>query len=406
MNYSRSYLLQKPRKPARRNNRKVLILFAALMLLLLVVVFAVSLISTFRSFHNSAEWAGALRLQKAGDEEIYLLYGIDYWGASPYVDRLLLVHHDPINEAVSLLDIPGHTLIETEGGSAEPLGKLYRRLDDPAFIDLVQELTGIPVHHYIALDYQGIAMLGDYLGGVKSEELGGGGEGVSGSLPREKERLKGFELYRYFLTADYLESPYEHLSRQQQVLAALWSMMEQKKAWQWPKMIRQFSPYLETDLSWKELSALKGRFADYSFAEAELLTLPGKEESVGGQLFWVPDAEALKDIANMFGKICPVSPAEVQVEVLNGSGVEGLAAGVAALLEQEGFRIVRAGNADHYNYAATQVIAFGEDVEKARAVALYLPGADISMLHQYDPEARIDVRVIVGKNYAEEQHSP
>ncbi|NLA11061.1 MAG: hypothetical protein GX883_02935, partial [Firmicutes bacterium] len=75
MNYSRSYLLQKPRKPARRNNRKVLILFAALMLLLLVVVFAVSLISTFRSFHNSAEWAGALRLQKAGDEEIYLLYG-------------------------------------------------------------------------------------------------------------------------------------------------------------------------------------------------------------------------------------------------------------------------------------------------------------------------------------------
>lgn len=404
MNYSRSYLLQKPKKPARRKNRRAVVL-AALMLLILVVVFSVRLISTFRSFHNNAEWARALRLQKAGDEQIFLLYGIDYWGASPYVDRLLLVHHDPVNGAVSLLDIPGNTLIETEGEAAEPLGKLYRRLDDPAFIEQVQELTGIPVHHYIALDYQGIAVLGDYLGGVKSGELGAE-EGENALLPREKERLNGFELYRYFLTADYLEPSWKQLSRQQQVLTTLWSMMEQKRFWQWPKMVRLFSPYLETDLSWRELTALKEKFSEYSFAEAEPLTLPGKEETVGGHLFWVPDAEAVKEMAGLLGEISPVSPSEVQIEVLNGSGVEGLAAGVAALLEQEGFRIVRTGNADHFNYTATQVIALGEDVEKARAAALYIPGADISLLHRYDQEAQIDVRVIVGRSYAEELKSP
>jgi len=34
-----------------------------------------------------------------------------------------------------------------------------------------------------------------------------------------------------------------------------------------------------------------------------------------------------------------VSPAEVRVEVLNGSGIDGLASEIAALLEQEGFQV-------------------------------------------------------------------
>ena len=404
MNYSRSYLLQKPKKTVRRKSKRVVVL-AALMLLILAVVFSANLISTFRSIHNSADWAGALRLQKRGDEQIYLLYGVDYRGASPYIDRLLLLHHDPVNAAVSLLYIPGNTLIETEDGSSEPLGRLYRHLEEPAFIELVQELTGIPVHHYLSLDYQGIAVLGDYLGGVENAGLKDEtGAGIR--LQREKERLNGFELYRYFLTADHPGPPWEQLCRQQQIMAALWSKMERKRFWQWPRIVRLLSPYLETDLSWRELTALKEQFAEYSFAEMKQLTLPGEEKTIGGYLYWVPDASAIRDMANLLGDICPVKPSEVRVEVLNGSGVEGLAAAVAALLKEEGFQIVGTGNADHFNYTATQVIALGEDVEKARAAALYIPGADLSMLHQYDPEARVDVRVIVGSSYAEHKKNP
>ena len=226
MYYSRSYLLQKSKKPVRRKGKRIIILIA-LMILILVVAFSVNLISIFHSIHNNADWAQALRLQKGGDERVYLLYGVDFWGANPYVERLLMLYHDTFNETLSLLYIPGNTMIEVENSSPEALGRLYPDLDEPAFIEQVQELTGISVHHYAALNYQGIIVLGDYLGGVEKSELGGE-EGGGALLPREKKRLSGFELYRYFLTADHSEPPWEQLNRQQRVLAGLWNKMEQK----------------------------------------------------------------------------------------------------------------------------------------------------------------------------------
>jgi anionic cell wall polymer biosynthesis LytR-Cps2A-Psr (LCP) family protein len=398
MHYSRSYLLQKPKKTSKRK-RKMLFFLIALMLLILAVVFSVNLITIFNSMHNDADWAQALRLQRGGDERVYILYGIDYWGANPYVERMLLVHHHTLNRSISLLYIPGNTLIETEERGPEPLGQAYRHLEPPAFIELVQELTGIAVHHYMALNYQGIIVLGDYLGGVESGALLGEGESAGSLLPRENGRLSGFELYRYFLTADYREPPWEQLNRQQQVLAQFWNIMQSKKIWHWPKMIKTLSPFLETDLSWRELTALRDQFEEYEYAEMKALILPGKEEVIDGCLYWVPDQESLEDIVRLINEGYLVIPSEVKIEVLNGSGIDGLASEVAALLEQEGFQVVRKGNADHFDYKESQVIALGEIVDKARAVALYIPGS--SMLHRYDPEAEVDVTVIIGSNYSE-----
>lgn len=402
MRYSRSYLLQKPKKTSKRK-RKMLFFLIALMLLILAVVFSVNLITIFHSFHNDADWAQGLRLQKGGDERVYLLCGIDYWGANPYVERLLLIHHDTLNQAISLLYIPGNTLVETEERGPEPLGQVYRRLDRPDYIELVQNLTGIPVHHYAAFNYQGIADLGDYLGGVESSAFPGGEAGGS-LLPREKECLNGFELYRYFLTADYREPPWEQLNRQQQVLAQLWKKMERKKIWHWPKMVKILSPFLETDLSWRELTDLRDQLSGYEFAAMKPLILPGKEEVIDGCLYWAPDQESLEDIVRLVNEGYLVIPSEVKVEVLNGSGVDGLASEVATLLQQEGFQVVKKGNADHFDYTESQVIALGEIVDKARAVALYIPGS--SMLHRYNPEAEVDVTVIIGSSYIEYQDNP
>lgn len=403
MHYSRSYLLQKPKKRSRRK-RKLLFYLVALMLFILVLLFSVNLISLLRSFHNDADWAQELRLQRGGDEQVFLLYGINYWGANPYVERLLLIYHHPIEQSVSLLYIPGNTMIETEEHGVAPLGQVYRQLSPPDFIELVQALTGLPVHHYLALNYQGIAELGDYLGGIESSVLAAAEESGKALLPREKKRLTGFELYHYFLTADYREPPWEQLIRQQQVLVQLWKEMEQKKIWHRPKMIRLLSPYLETDLSWRELTALRDQLSGYEFAAMKQLTLPGKEKVVDGYLYWVPDKSSLEDIVRLINEGYLVTPSEVKVEVLNGSGISGLASEVATLLQQEGFQVVDTGNADHFEYTESQVIALGEIVDKARAVALYIPGS--SMLHQYNPEAELDVTVIIGSSYPEYQNNP
>jgi hypothetical protein len=51
-----------------------------------------------------------------------------------------------------------------------------------------------------------------------------------------------------------------------------------------------------------------------------------------------------------------------EIQVLNGSGIEGEAASVQELLEDEGFKVGAIGNADNSDYTKTQILAT-EDVE-------------------------------------------
>jgi anionic cell wall polymer biosynthesis LytR-Cps2A-Psr (LCP) family protein len=394
MRYGRNYLLQKP--PPARKKRRLLLLLAAAMMLVLAVVLAFSIISSFNSFHNGEAWAQALRKQRQGDDVIYLLYGIDYWGANPYVERLVMVYHDHLAQKVNLIYIPGNTLVETAERGPEPLGQVYRHLQKSAFINLVQDITGLPVHHYLELNYQVLAVLGESLGGLETTALTGA-PGAGLFLP-DKDYLSGFELYRYFITAERLEPPFEQIARQQRVLVQLMHKLERKKIWQLPGLFNRAAPFVETDLTWREFNALRERFGEYAFADARLVLLPGEEELRDGRLFWVTQPAAVREMVRSINEGYLVRPGDVKVEVLNGSGISGLAAVLSGRLEEEGFQVVKTGNADHFNYTTSLVIARRETVDKGRAVSLFVAGS--SLVHRYDPGSRVDVTVIIGSDYA------
>src|SRR5690606_26971862 len=109
--------------------------------------------------------------------------------------------HDTGSGTMTAVFIPGNTMILSEEGDPEPLGQVYCRLPTEEFISLIREITGLPVHHFVALNYEGILAMTEYLGGVPARLLPGGPP--TDLLPKDKEVLGGFELYRYFLTADY-----------------------------------------------------------------------------------------------------------------------------------------------------------------------------------------------------------
>src|SRR5690606_11352000 len=64
----------------------------------------------------------------------------------------------------------------------------------------------------------------------------------------------------------------------------------------------------------------------------------------------------------------------VNVVVLNGNGVSGVAARVAGKLRSEDLYVSRIGNADRYTYAQTLVIPLTGKVETARDIASLLGG--------------------------------
>jgi hypothetical protein len=86
----------------------------------------------------------------------------------------------------------------------------------------------------------------------------------------------------------------------------------------------------------------------------------------------------------------------IRVQVLNGSGEDGIASRVASFLREGGFQVVEVGNADRRDYFPTLVVSRRADPEAARAVAHYLGG--LPMVQQAWKSEVAEVTVVLGSD--------
>lgn len=89
----------------------------------------------------------------------------------------------------------------------------------------------------------------------------------------------------------------------------------------------------------------------------------------------------------------------IQVEVLNGCGVSGLANQFTSVLRQNGFDVVETGNFDNFNMDQTLVIARTFNTENARRVADALGVDDKNILIEASDDYYLDATVVIGSDY-------
>lgn len=93
---------------------------------------------------------------------------------------------------------------------------------------------------------------------------------------------------------------------------------------------------------------------------------------------------------------------DIEVEVLNGCGEPGLAAQLSKFLRHHQVDVVRAENADHFNYPATLLILRNENYESLKHVAAALE-IDVNdaerVLKNYDLDLDVDLTLIIGKDF-------
>lgn len=92
----------------------------------------------------------------------------------------------------------------------------------------------------------------------------------------------------------------------------------------------------------------------------------------------------------------------VEVEVLNGCGVQGLAQQFTDFLRSHGVDVIKTENADRFEYQKTLIIQRNQFVESSYRIAelLDIPKSDTTrMLIQPDLSLETDVSLIIGKDY-------
>ncbi|MCC5934960.1 MAG: LytR C-terminal domain-containing protein [Candidatus Cyclonatronum sp.] len=89
----------------------------------------------------------------------------------------------------------------------------------------------------------------------------------------------------------------------------------------------------------------------------------------------------------------------IQVEVLNGCGVQGVAAGFTNQLRELGFDVVQSGNFETFDLAESVVIDRNGNLKNARRVALALGIDPKNILSETSPYFYLDATVVIGADY-------
>lgn len=89
----------------------------------------------------------------------------------------------------------------------------------------------------------------------------------------------------------------------------------------------------------------------------------------------------------------------IQVEVLNGCGVSGIATTFTNTLRDSGFDVVASGNYDSFDVDKSIVIHRGGDKRHARQVAEVLGISPENVIHETSPYYYLDATIIIGADY-------
>lgn len=89
----------------------------------------------------------------------------------------------------------------------------------------------------------------------------------------------------------------------------------------------------------------------------------------------------------------------VQVEVLNGCGVAGIASSFTNHLRNHGFDVVASGNYESFDLQESIVVFRGGDQKHARQLAEVLGIDEKNILHETSPGYYLDATVIIGNDY-------
>jgi LCP family protein required for cell wall assembly len=182
--------------------------------------------------------SGELQGQKEGQINILLLgmRGNDMPGGGLLADTIMVAAIRPQENKMALISIPRDLYVQDPGTSnhskINAVHALYEEKGEGKGMEtmkqIVTEVTGLPIHYVVRLDFKGFTELVDTVSGVDvyldkpfSEPSQFEGEAAANfSLPAGKNHLNG-EKALFFVRARYASSDFERAKRQQQILIAL-----------------------------------------------------------------------------------------------------------------------------------------------------------------------------------------
>lgn len=367
-----------------------------------------------------------------------LVMGLDYrdWeaGEIPRTDTMILLTLDPLNNTAGMISIPRDLWVSIPGfehgkiNTAYYLGEAFNLPGGGAALaaQTVEELLGVPVNYYAQVDFQAFVDFIDHLNGVKInfEEpmvLDRRGKWNTVTIEPGPVTFPGEYALAYVRTRTSEGGDFDRASRQQNLIIAIrdrildFDMMPQLVA-KAPQIYNDIAAGIQTNMGLSEAVRLAWSAIEVDRTQINQVIISNEYITLGKSpdgldiLRPIPDKiRVLRDeVFGIGAALGPVAKGEIldlvaeegaRVSIRNASTQVGLAAKTAAWLREQGFDVVEETNAEEYSIYS-QIYVYGGKPYALRWLADALGLKSTSIYYQVDPNANLDLVVILGDDWA------
>lgn len=340
-------------------------------------------------------------------------------------DTIIVLTLDPATKSAGMLSIPRDLWVPIPGygesriNQAFVLGevKKYPGGGPALAMRTVQEFLGVPIHGYVLVDFEGFRKLIDQIGGIDvlvekpiddtqypTDDYGY----QEVHIPAGLVHMDG-DLALKYARVRHGSSDIDRGRRQQQVLmAARDKALHLNLLPKLPSLMATVMGAVQTDLQPGEILALAklGNQVDAANIQSRVIdyTMVMETKTPSGGDVLLPNREKIRALVDeMFSsgnnpKRVPEESAKI--EVLNGAGVPGLAAQMAALLKEQGFEVVAIDNADRSDYAETLIVDYANNTQTVALLAQLLNVAERNIRHETGGQTGAgNLRILVGRDF-------
>lgn len=332
-------------------------------------------------------------------------------------DTIIVLRVDPTSSRAALLSIPRDLYVPVAGtGNSNRINTAVQVGGPEALIETIRDYFGIPINHYVQVDFQGFGQLVEALDGVPIyfphpvRDLRSGLDvPEAGCVTLDARNALGFarsRAYQEYIDGRWRTDPTGDLGRVRRQQTFIVEALERAfdRGLRNPVTLDNLidsgleAVTIDDTLDGDDVIDLATQFRKFRPDALDIYQLPVVDDTAGGAAVLRLQTRAAEPVLDIFRNRDPGSLTEsaVRVSVLNGTGTPGEAAATAEELREVGFSIAGTGDALVLGAARTEVRhPPGEEAEADLVARWLISGARLVETDEVD-----DVTVVTGTDFA------
>lgn len=330
-------------------------------------------------------------------------------------DTQILVRLDPATKSISMLSIPRDLRVEVPGYGVTKMNAAYSYGGPALVVETFSHLTGLPINHFVEVDFGGFWHAVNILGGVYipvDRRYYNPEESAYKSIDIEP----GYQLMRGHDALDFVRFRHDEtgdFGRMQRQQLFLREAQRQSSRWSddWTKvarLIKAITAETTSDInSLQRLKPLVELVFQVDTSQVYTTHIEGATPTIDGVSYVTPTQEEIDSAVDEFmhPTRAPVQRGSQQitkkmytVTVCNASGIPGLTDTVEDQLTAQGYTVARGPDTPEFPSAVTAVYATSDLATQARAIAALFDPSRVTIIKRA-PGVDGGVRVFVASSF-------